>query len=901
MKLAEAFVEFNADLTKLKTGFSEAENITEKSLKRIGDKMQAVGKKMAIIGAAATAAFGVAVKQSADFEAMLKRVELQSGATANEMESIKAEALSSDFVKLGKSGTDVANMYNRLASEGYEVIEMKKMLKPITETSIALGTEEGETTKLMLNLMEQYNLEATDMGHISDVLAGALANTSFQGNELVEVMKYAGVAASELGWSLEGTIPIVDSVIKVTGEASMAGTQFRMMVNMLLDPTAKMEEEFKKVGISLNEVSEAIKSPIDLIALLNKAHENGANFAAMFGARAGSAAAVISRQEIPAIQKLTEEVNKTGFAHEAAGDMMDTTAGKIAAFKASLENLRDTIGDTLLPVLSELTDQLTGYVTEAKKWIDANEEMATSITKWGAGIGASMAVLGPFMIMLPGLVIAFKGISTAIFNLGTKLGSFAAALGLTAGQFAALATEIVWITKITWDWIQAIKEGARISVELEMAEARLETAQKKVADALNITVDTYKRWLKEGYGVEEMLFRAGVSADEFTAKLKGMNEEISKTTEPDTRTFEDFLAEVNEMAAISDILRPAREAIEELSEGMNEIEKVTQAIHEDYAQRAEELKKYIEDEKELAAAMKELQEGEQAAIELATEKIEKERELQEKRKSATETYMDSLQEIEDRIDKLTLTDDEYTLKSLNNIDELTEKRREYIEEIKEAAMTGAISPEEEKEALDKVDAWWEKAIENLKTLLEGKKIAIVDAQEQVEQSAHAELEAIKSINTLYREQIELINQATKAAAEQASVAQATETASNQSSQNTIPQYNIYDENGKPIGTTDKPDAYQQAYPGHTLEPIDTYQHGTPYVPQTGLYQLHQGEAVIPANQNTYNQQRTYSPNVIVNVAGDGDPNAIERAVENALNNSAREFRRTGYELIPGMS
>jgi hypothetical protein len=32
--------------------------------------------------------------------------------------------------------------------------------------------------------------------------------------------------------------------------------------------------------------------------------------------------------------------------------------------------------------------------------------------------------------------------------------------------------------------------------------------------------------------------------------------------------------------------------------------------------------------------------------------------------------------------------------------------------------------------------------------------------------------------------------------------------------------------------------------------LDSYADGTNYVPQTGLYQLHEGEAVIPANQNT---------------------------------------------------
>ena len=72
-----------------------------------------------------------------------------------------------------------------------------------------------------------------------------------------------------------------------------------------------------------------------------------------------------------------------------------------------------------------------------------------------------------------------------------------------------------------------------------------------------------------------------------------------------------------------------------------------------------------------------------------------------------------------------------------------------------------------------------------------------------------------------------------------------------------------------------------------------------YIPQTGLYMLHRGENVIPSNTTNNNQQ--FNPTININISGDGDASAIERAVENALNNSAREFRRTGYELIPGMS
>jgi len=43
--------------------------------------------------------------------------------------------------------------------------------------------------------------------------------------------------------------------------------------------------------------------------------------------------------------------------------------------------------------------------------------------------------------------------------------------------------------------------------------------------------------------------------------------------------------------------------------------------------------------------------------------------------------------------------------------------------------------------------------------------------------------------------------------------------------------------------------------------LGSFQMGTPYVPKTGLYKLHEGERVTPANQNTYNQQKSYSNSI----------------------------------------
>jgi hypothetical protein len=37
-----------------------------------------------------------------------------------------------------------------------------------------------------------------------------------------------------------------------------------------------------------------------------------------------------------------------------------------------------------------------------------------------------------------------------------------------------------------------------------------------------------------------------------------------------------------------------------------------------------------------------------------------------------------------------------------------------------------------------------------------------------------------------------------------------------------------------------------------LKPLGSYKTGTPYVPKTGMYQLHEGEAVVPKEKNTMN-------------------------------------------------
>ena len=81
-----------------------------------------------------------------------------------------------------------------------------------------------------------------------------------------------------------------------------------------------------------------------------------------------------------------------------------------------------------------------------------------------------------------------------------------------------------------------------------------------------------------------------------------------------------------------------------------------------------------------------------------------------------------------------------------------------------------------------------------------------------------------------------------------------------------------------------------------------HQTGIDYVPKKGFYGLDPGEKVLTAEQaKTYDQrQTTYSPTVQVTVQGNGNAAEIKKAVEQALDESSRQYNRRGFETVPGI-
>ena len=96
-------------------------------------------------------------------------------------------------------------------------------------------------------------------------------------------------------------------------------------------------------------------------------------------------------------------------------------------------------------------------------------------------------------------------------------------------------------------------------------------------------------------------------------------------------------------------------------------------------------------------------------------------------------------------------------------------------------------------------------------------------------------------------------------------------------------YKVLDEAGNVIGLTN----IQQVSPGEILVPIEPPKLGTSTINNIPLNQL-----TIPATKGN-----VYSPTVQVTVQGNGNASEIKKVVKEALDESARQYGRSGFELV----
>lgn len=200
--LENIIVQIGADISQFTSQIQQANG----TLDNFGQNMSAVGSDMAKgFGGAALAigaGLGFAVNQAADFDTQIRKAGAIAGASAKELDAMKASALDLGATT-SESASSVANAMTEMAAKGFTANQTIAAMPGIIAAAEASGEDLALAADTVSSALNIWGLEAAESSRVADVLAMS-ANVSAAGiDDLGYVLKYAGGPAAALGISLE--------------------------------------------------------------------------------------------------------------------------------------------------------------------------------------------------------------------------------------------------------------------------------------------------------------------------------------------------------------------------------------------------------------------------------------------------------------------------------------------------------------------------------------------------------------------------------------------------------------------------------------------------------------------------------------------------------------------------
>ncbi len=350
----------------------------EKGLSKLG-KVASTGLKAATVAISGTSvALGgvatAAVKTGSDFEKQMSRVQAISGATGEDFEKLRDQA-----IQLGAdtsfSASSAAEGMENLAAAGFEANEITEAMPGLLALAAASGEDLAVSSDIAASAIRGFGLDAEDAAHVADVLAANANKTNSSVSETGEALKYIAPLAQAAGIEFEETAAAIGIMANAGIQGSQAGTTLRAALSRLSKPTSDMQEVMDELGISFYDSEGKMKSLSEQVGMLQKATEGMTDeqrnnyLVTLYGQEALSGMLALINAGEGSLQELTAAYeNSDGAAQAAADTMQDNLAGAMEQLGGSAETLGivfyDSVSDNLKAAAESATDSVN-EITEA--------------------------------------------------------------------------------------------------------------------------------------------------------------------------------------------------------------------------------------------------------------------------------------------------------------------------------------------------------------------------------------------------------------------------------------------------------------------------------------------------------------------------------------------------------
>ena len=481
--------------------------------------------------------FSGAVADAAEFEAQMSTVGAVSGASAADMEKLRAAA-----EKMGAetkyNATEAAQGLENLARAGLNAEESITVLPSVLSLATANGIDLADSASYITQAVAGMGLSMDQAGRVADVLSAAASNANTDIKGMGEALAYAAPTAASLGLTVEQTAAYIGKFADAGIEGSRAGTSLNSMMAQFSNPASTFRKELAALGIRTNDFNQAIHQ-------LAAAGPRGEAAINALGTEAGPAMKALLGQGIGALDDLTAKLeNAGGTAEEQAKRMSDNVPGAFAALTSAWQAFRLKIAAPLLEPLKDKMLELAGVISElvSSGKVEALGEKIAAVFKDGADavinfvknldFGAMVDTVAGWFENLKtvgrglngafqALNITFQALKSGIATIGGAL----AALGeLALRSLSGIAKGIAWVGEKLGFSTTAIDDFSR-SLD-DMADATRDFSEKMAEVSVNAG-QSIKESVKSIAGVADTAEDAAEKTADAVAKIPQEAEKAS--------------------------------------------------------------------------------------------------------------------------------------------------------------------------------------------------------------------------------------------------------------------------------------------------------------------------------------------------------------------------------------
>ncbi|WP_038909973.1 phage tail tape measure protein [Dickeya dadantii] len=422
-------------------------------MQQTAGKLRGSGTMAVAGGAAVGYAGGQFLAPAVGFDEEMSRVQALTRLDKGDQQ---LAALRAQAKKLGAETAfttrDAASGQAFLAMAGFTPQAIQAALPGVLNMALAGGMELGETADIGSNILSQFNLDASQMDRVSDVLTGAFTRTNTDLFSLGETMKYAGPVAAKLGISLEDAAAMAGMLANNGIRGSDAGTAMRASLSRLASPPKAAAAALKELGVSVADAKGKMRPMQDVLRDLYKATQKYGQVdqVSFFKDIAGEEAFVglqtlVQAAGSGALGKLSGELKKAkGEADAVAKKMADNLGGDLKNLDSAWEGFRIQVEETTDKPLRSLTQGLSDVITNVSGWVKENPKLTQTLLLAGGGalaltvaIGGTSLAIGLLMGPLAKLQLGFS-LLLGSRGVGGALSLFSGLSSLLGGPMARM-------------------------------------------------------------------------------------------------------------------------------------------------------------------------------------------------------------------------------------------------------------------------------------------------------------------------------------------------------------------------------------------------------------------------------------------------------------------------------